>query len=96
MLTLDKVFEHIPAQIHIFLLLFIGGALHSYHLTVSVKKREQKQVKCTIIHQISIRKKQRSDLQHWLKGPLAAVRLRLLHADGLIHGLHLQTEESVR
>lgn len=30
--------------------------------------------------------------QHGLKGSLAAVRLRLLHADRLIHGLHLATE----
>lgn len=31
--------------------------------------------------------------QNWFKGSLAAVRLRLLHTDRLIHGLHLATKK---
>lgn len=78
MLALDKGFEHIPAQIQIFLLPFIetGRASHSYHLIVSVNKREhrsaQKQVKCTVIHQIStmIRKNSVQTYSTGLKGLL--------------------------
>ena len=32
-------------------------------------------------------------LQHWFEGPLASIRLGLLHADGLVHGLQLGSED---
>lgn len=37
-----------------------------------------------------------SHSQYWLKGSLAAVRLWLLHADRLIHGLHLATRREIK